>query len=227
MPDPSHEPTESWASNANAAKPRATRLQFGLRSLFLLVAAIAVWTTYFSNRHRMTTLEAEITAMRPLSHELVVNDADKIAVVKLEELWYDDNRWEVSLPDGKYRLCLATRGIDERGLAPVMKSEAIEAGRHSIYLEQQDDKARWLVTVGWDGRLLLSVQEPKEWNSGSGSTGGGQYSECTQLAADQPLILFRRRFSRPGRAGQVTTPSGPTEGILLWIEPIPVSADQQ
>ena len=227
MPDLSHEPTDSRASNAIAARPRPSRLQFGLRSLFLLVAAIAVWTTYFNNRHRMTALEADIAAMRPLTHELVVNDADKIAVVKLEELWYDDNRWEVSLPDGKYRLCLATRGIDEDGLAPVMKSEAIEAGRHAICLEQQNDNASWLITANWDGSRLLSVHEPKEWNPGSGSTGGGQYSQCTQLAADQPLILFRRRFSLPSGAGQVTTPSGPTEGILLWIEPIPVSPDQQ
>jgi hypothetical protein len=111
------------------------------------------------------------------------------------------------LPDGKYRLCLATRGIDESGLAPVIKSEAIEAGRHAICLEQQNDNAGWLITAGWDGRRLLSVHEPKEWNPGSGSTGGGEYSQCTQLAADQPLILYRRRFNLPGGAGQVATPS--------------------
>lgn len=226
MPGLSHEPTEARA-NSSAAKSRATRFQFGLRSLFLLVAATAVWTTYFSNRHRITALEAGITTMRPLAHELVVNDADKIAVVKLEELWYDDNRWEVSLPDVKHRLCLATREIDTEGLAPVMRSEAIEAGRHSIYLKQREDGAGWLVTAGWDGSRLLLVQEPKEWNPGSGSTGGGHHSQCTQSAVDEPLILFRRRFSLPSHTGQVTTPPGPTEGILLWIEPIPVSRNDQ
>jgi len=68
MPDLSHEPTDSRASNAIAARPRPSRLQFGLRSLFLSVAAIAVWTTYFNNRHRMTALEADVAAMRPLTN---------------------------------------------------------------------------------------------------------------------------------------------------------------
>jgi hypothetical protein len=194
-------------------------LQFGLRTLFLLMAAIAVWTTYFSNRHHIAVLEAGIKAMRPLAHELTVTDADKIAVVKLAELWYDENRWEINLPDGGYRLCLATREIDSDGLAPVVKSEPLEAGRHSLQLEQQEIKAGWRVTVAGDGKTLLAVEEPKPWYPGSGSTGGGLYSEISQAAADQPLVLFRRRFFIPDGAGQFKTPSDPAEGILLWLEP--------
>ena len=219
MSDSSHQPVAPKASDPIVTRPRPKGLQFGLRTLFMLMAAIAVWTTYFSNRHHIAVLEAGITAMRPLAHELIVNDADKIAVVKLAELWYDENRWEISLPDGVYRLCLATREIDTDGLAPVVKSEPLAAGRHSLQLEQQEVNAGWRVTVAGDGKTLLAVEEPKPWYPGSGSTGGGLHSESAQLTPDQSVVLFRRRFTRPDGAGQVKSPSGPTEGILLWIEP--------
>ncbi len=194
--------------------------QIGLRALFLLMAAIAVWVIYFNNRRNIAALEIRITAMRPLAHELIIDDVNKIAVVKLAEMWYDENRWEIHLPDGQYRICLATRGIDQQGLAPVVKSERLGAGKHLIELEQERESDGARVIVSWDRVELISIREPKEWDPGSGSAGGGAYSQSTQLAADQPVILFRRRFSLKGSTGQITAPDGPTEGVLLWIEPI-------
>jgi hypothetical protein len=140
--------------------------------------------------------------------------------VKLEEYWYDQSRWDTYLPDGQYRLCLATRGIDDSGLAPVVKSEPLKAGRHRLALEQRRNKDTWCVTVSWDETGLLAVEEPKEWDSGIGSSGGGRSAVSEQLAADKPAVLFHRRFLREVSKGQRTTPSGPTEGILLWIEKV-------
>jgi hypothetical protein len=187
------------------------------------MAAIAVWMAYFVNRRYNATLEVRIKAMVPLAHELSIEDAQKIAVVKLEEDWYDENRWEIYLPDGRYRLCLATHGIDDEGLVPAVKSTPIEAGRHLLALEQRRDNDVWRVTVLGDGQGLLAVEEPKDWDPGSGSSGGGQYSLSEQLSPDQPTVLFRRRFMRADGKGQRTTPSGPAEGVLLWIERTAVS----
>jgi hypothetical protein len=116
-------------------------------------------------------------------------------------------------------LCLATREIDNDGFAPVAKSARLEAGKHLIALEQQQGNPGWRIAVAWDGEDLLAVEEPKEWYPGFCSTGGGGFGQCTQLAADQPVVLFRRRFL--GRDGTgASASSGPTEGILLWIEPV-------
>src|SRR4051812_6583864 len=94
------------------------RWQFGLRSLILMTAALAAWLTVFVNRRFNETLESRIQVMRPLAHVLEIDDPSKVAIVRLEEYWYDDHRWEVYLPAGQYQVCLATREIDNNGLAP-------------------------------------------------------------------------------------------------------------
>jgi hypothetical protein len=214
-PQQSNEPGNSIPAGNQVGR---RRWQIGLRTVFLLVAAISVWMTYFINRRENASLEARIKTMVPLAHELVVDEPNQIAVVKLEEHWFDENRWEIYLPDGTYRLCLATRGINEDGLTPIMNSAPLAAGRHHLALEQQLDKDVWHITALGDEARLIALEETKDWSAGSGSIGGGQYSQSEQLAPDQPLILYRRRFMRPPGNGPMTSSVATTDGILLWIE---------
>ena len=134
----------------------------------------------------------------PLAHELIVDNPKQIAIVKLEEYWFDDNRWEIYLPDGRYRLCLATRGIDDDrfGFPVVVKTTSLTSGRHHLALEQKLDKDTWRITALWDEAKLLAVEEPKDWNIRFGWSGGARYSRSEQLSSEKPAILIRRRFTR-------------------------------
>ena len=219
MSEPSNPPHEPGAADPAVRRPGRKCWQVGLRTMFLITAAIAVWITFFINRRENAVLESRIAAMRPLARELVIDDAKKIAVVKLEEHWMDENRWEIYLPDGTYRLCMATRDIDEAGLAPAVKSAPVAAGRHRVELEQTLDNEVRRIAVAWDGTKRREAVEPKGWDPGRGSSGGGQYAVSTQLPADRPAVLFRRKFwALPDAKGRMLTPAGPSEGILLWIE---------
>jgi hypothetical protein len=182
------------------------------------MAAIAVWITYFINRQQIATLTSRIEVLRPRVQELFVDDPHKVAFVKREELWYDENRWAIYLPDGAHRLCLATRGIDSQGTASSVKSEFLTAGRHELALEQRREPDAWRVVILCDGKELVAVREPAEWNPDSGSEGGTTYSSSDQMPAGGPIFLFRRRFKRNDATGSSRTPSVPTEGILLWLE---------
>ncbi|WP_165075278.1 hypothetical protein [Paludisphaera rhizosphaerae] len=197
------------------------RWQVGLRTLILLTAAVAVWTSYSLERRRSADLTTRINALKPLARELEVDDLGMIAVVHRQELWYDDNRWEFYLPAGRrYRLCLATRGIERNATPSPKVSTPLEPGVHVVALNQVKDGEDWRVDVLCDGTVATSTAEPKDWYAGTGSSGGSRFSTSRQSAADKPVVLFHRRFMGPRDAkGQSTTPEGPTEGMVLWIEP--------
>jgi hypothetical protein len=91
------------------------RWQMGIRTLILSTALVAVWMSVHLDRGRIAALESRIAAMRPMARELIVDDPTRIAVVRKDELWYDDNRWEISLPEGEYRVGVATRDVDHLG----------------------------------------------------------------------------------------------------------------
>ncbi len=154
MPDIPHQPSEPGDSQPATKGPRRQRWQVGLRTLILLVAAIAVWTTYFLNRHQNAALEARIKTMLPLAHELIADDPKKVAVVKLEENWFDENRWDIFLPDGEYRLCLAMRGIESDGLATAQKARELRLADIKLHWSSGEIK-----TVG---RSRLSGTELSE-----------------------------------------------------------------
>ena len=217
MSDRSPPLDESRNSTVVVDRPGRTRWQVGLRTLFLLMAAIAVWLTYFVNRRHNAALERRINAMVPLAHELIVDDPNKVAAVKLEEHWFDDNRWEIYLPDGTYRLCLATRGIAPEGLAPIVRSAPIASGTHQLAVERHQDTEGSRVKALWDGKELMAEQETKDW-SASGSTSTVNFARSEQRPPNTPMVFLRLRFMHSDGKGRSTTPTGPTQGILLWIE---------
>jgi hypothetical protein len=220
LPDPSP------ATPAAPPTPRRGRWQIGVRTILLLTAAVAVWLTYALERRRIADLTPRIASLSPLARELVVHDPGKIAVVKREELWYDENRWDVHLPAGRqYRLCLATRGIAERGFPAPAASALLPPGRHVIAVDQVKHGDGWRVGAECDGTRLVSMTEPKEWDPGSGSTTSGNYPVSEQFAPERPVILFHRRFMGPrDERGRSSTPNGRTAGVMLWIEPVAADA---
>jgi hypothetical protein len=193
----------------------------------LFTAACAVWMTYLFNRRENASLAVRIVALSPLARELFVDDETKAAVVKLEELWSDDNRWDLFLPPGQYRLCLATRSIAGDGLAPVVASQPVGPGRHLIGVAIRKEKPGWRIEASCDGARPVTAEEPPEWNPGNGSATTGGFSESTTLAANGPIILYRCTFMREQPGGGASSTSEPTEGILLWIEPLVASTGRR
>src|SRR5690349_19745637 len=107
------------ASTPTPPQPAArNRWQFSLRTILLIMAAVGVWTAVLINRREIPLLTQRITSMRPLARELVVKDESKIAVVKCEETWYDENEWLIYLPSDNYQLSLATQQIDQHDKVP-------------------------------------------------------------------------------------------------------------
>jgi hypothetical protein len=219
MSEPSGQPVELTADPLPMARRKPRRPQVGLSTLVLLIAVCGVGMTVVVNRRQIRALESSLPAIQQLARALKIDDPGQIAVVKLDPLWMNDDRWDVYLPAGEYRICMATQGIDVKGLGVLKKSAPIKAGRHRLELEFHRDGDLWKFQVISAELELLSLEETKEWGASGQSSGGGDvYSTSTQLPTDEPLVLYRRRNGVRVSPMQVMTPRGPSEGILLWIE---------
>jgi hypothetical protein len=158
--------------------------------------------------------------MRQMARELIVEDEEQIAVVMLPQEWMDESRWDIHLPEGEYVIRLATRQIDKQGFAPVVEERPISAGQHRIELTVSEEGSGREITVTDDDRPLIEAEEGPDWNVGGGSEGGSEIGNCVHRSADEPLVLFRRRFRQRATGGASIPPKGPTEGLMLWIEPV-------
>lgn len=195
------------------ARVRRGRFQVGLRVLFWLTAAFAVGITVFINHRENQRLTAKIESLRSLARELVVDDPAQYAVVKLHDTWSDENRWDVHLPPGRYRVCFASRGVDVNGLPEAFRSAPIEAGRHRLGMDLETVKSGTRIRITRDGGPCLTIDETGDW-AGTGGWGSvGDFSTSQQLPASPSLVLLRRRNSH-----QYGVPTGPEPGLLLWIE---------
>ena len=63
MSEPSNQPPDPEAGVPAARRHGRKPWQVGLRTMFLLTAAIAVWITFFINRRENAVLESRIAAM--------------------------------------------------------------------------------------------------------------------------------------------------------------------
>jgi len=226
--EPTAEPTVEGGSAPFASLTRSSRRrwwQFGLRTTILVVAIAAVAMTVVNDRRRIPVLKDRIAALKPLARELSIDDPSQVAVVKLDELWYDENQWDVYLsPASAYRFCIATRAIDLDGMSPSSHATPLAGGRHLIAFERtQDDSKAWHLVVTFDGKPALKVDEPADWDWGVGWGDSGFPGVSRQLPLDRPVELFRRRFMVTTGDGSSTTPDGPCPGVLLWIEREPAA----
>jgi len=185
----------------------------------LMTAVIAVWLAFAKNYQDNAMLAEQIEVMRPFSHELIVEDPDQIAIVHNDVRWRDEYGWKVYLPRGTYRLCLATREIGKDGQSPIIASAPIEAGARDVVVKQsKTPDGLWLLSVCVDNDQVMEATEPKEWCTELGWHSGPDYRVSSQLPANETAVIVRRRFSEWERSW-VTTPDGPCNGYLLWIEP--------
>ncbi len=190
---------------------RPAQLQWNLRTLFLLTAAVAAWLTFFHYRAAVPQLKHQVQLMRQVAPELIVEDSQQIATLKLPQTWRNEHRWDIYLPNGQYVIRLATREIGEQGLAPAVGETSLRGGQHHIELRLSDDKERPRLTVLVDGRLAIDVNEKPDWTGLSGHRwdGGPTFSP------EEPVVLFRGEGrTKPG----TPVPVGATNGLLLWIE---------
>ena len=204
---------ETGRSKRESSLADPIRFRWDLRTLFLLTAAVAVWTGYFRCRQPLPGLRDDISRMEEMTAELVIVDPKEITVAWQPQPWLDRPRWDIYVPGDGFVMRLATREIAFTGLAPIVAQAPISPGRHRIELRYTKKNEQWEISLRIDDRSVLTPNEPGEWHQEFGDCMGhwgcfrhpynGRYAD-----------LYRLRFVHPG----TPTNAPPANGLLLWIE---------
>jgi hypothetical protein len=193
----------------------ATRrnFRFGLRSLLLLFAAIGSWLVYAKHRETYVALDKEVAVMKRLLGEVSVTDDTQFAIAAEPAIWNDERVWNVYLPEGTFRICLAFQAVNDTSF-PVHEHRArINSGHHRIVV-RRDQKGTVSVLIDGD-EVMTDVGEPKtiaapqerNWFRPVQSNRTMQHSTETNL-----------ELVREVSVGTSGTAEGSPAGLLIWIE---------
>lgn len=195
-------------------------LQVGLGQLLLATLCAGVWFAHWANQDAIALLEPRLANLQTLSPELLVADPNKIAIVQMPPPWFSSSRWSVYVPTDNTRICIATDDIDQSGFPAKHESALLPKGQYEIQIDEQIESGLHRFQVTLDGQPCLKI-EKIFLNSARGySTGSDTSSRSTHFDDHVPIVLLRRRYSAPilGSPGSSQSTSGPTEGLLLWLQ---------
>lgn len=223
-------------STMQTRRTRKRRIRWNLMTLLLMMPVVATWTQYFRLRHENGRLQREIQEMESRSRKLIVEQTDRLAVVKLPPSWVDEKKWEIVLPSEEsvtrggatYQLCLATREITLSGARLPIKTYTLPAGRHQIELilrhERVDGKqSEWSIAALLDDNPVIEINESADWNPGFGGwgIGGDRFDQPYQPnTIDESVYLFQEQFSVDQSSRQIGPSEATTTGLLLWVQPL-------
>lgn len=201
-------------------RPRLFRMQIGLRHLLLLTLCVGAWAAHWTNQTHIAKLKPRLATLQRLAPELIVSDPSRIAIAQLEPKWASDVRWDVYVPSSNYQLCLATRAVAESGYPDLNQNTPLPKGRYELQIQEVNQADGYRIRVTQNEVVLLDILEARTFAT-NGSTTSSRSGPCLQFDGSTEIELLRRRLMvpTPGSPGSSTAPTGPTEGVLLWIKP--------
>lgn len=213
----------SSADQQQRSKTKFRWPQIGLSTLLLLTACIAVWCGVWLARRQTEQITSRLAQTQALSRELTIRDRTLLTAIKQDEMFPDENEWQVFVPREKMQLKLVTTQIAMSSALPTEaeKSVEIQPGVHRIGLKIAEVNAGWSVTVHVDSEEVMRVIREPEWNPNKGASGTGVFGVQMHFKDGEPAVLLRRKFEVVPPAtsshwpGQLELGSN---GVLLWIE---------
>ena len=199
------------------------RWQIGLRTMILLVVAVALGLNIARERDTIPELRGRLQGLqssRP--SDLRIIDPAAIAAQKNDSPWTDEDSWQVYLPlGGRYRLCLATRvgSVDDQPSR--VESVEIEPGRHMVSVDRQRIGLGWRITATWNQKDRLQLDEPGNWLDRTGGWGWtNEIPDRLHVPLGRPVLLAYTRYftMKAPLAPVLPSPSVEVPGLKLWIE---------
>lgn len=163
----------TWPDERFFKKPRQ---QLSITTLFLLVAIIAAWLTYLRTTDELVTVRGQLAVLRPLTHELIVDDIQQVVAVRRLAALMGESIWDIHIPRGETKALV----LDGQAIAQ------IQAGKHSLELRAIGHPSGEEGTLYLDGRVVSF--SARGWLPSPQGKDGGLF-ELTACHKDERLVL--------------------------------------
>lgn len=214
------------------------RIRFSITTLLLLTALVAVLVSHFRISAELALTRSKLAAANDDLRQLNIDDDSLVHAVLLPTFGPRQWRWRVFLPAGRrWRLCSSFDQLPESGLPTLVRNhdhiflnsrnKPLAGGEPfvlgvAVHKNQTD---RWALTFQTlDRSTTFPIKQPPAWLEERSSVGwtsrvaGKRASESEP--ANGPLVLLRHRKAKELPGGAITVDMEPTDGLMVWIEPI-------
>ena len=195
-----------------------SRPRVSLLSLLLLTGMIASWLTTASLWSEIAPLRRELRQLRDESGTLSITDNRKPHAIELETEDPNHWKWRVWVPEGRrYEVCCVHGGVPLKGLPARNTLVWLDPGTHVIdyRLTREETRDAWSATV----EAANAIDATRvAWGEPAWYIVRGVGRSTTAFDADEPAVLCRYRASNDANPRTI---NGPTDGFMIWLEPVP------
>lgn len=191
---------------------------FSISRLLLLTAVIGCWLAYGVTRQRNASLKTRLQSLQKLSGELAVIDATQVVAIQSPPTWWQDQRWDVYLPESQtFKLRFYCGELESKKIPDPDDEISLPSGRHRIELVETKDDEQLAVVILVDGIERMQGSFPNSpFNSSTESQGVGRDQKTWNSESTQPFVLTRKRHVPNSRNNTPVASSAMT--VLLWID---------
>jgi len=211
-------------------KTSSSKVRISLATFMLMIGlATAVFLIWHLAIKRDRMQEA-VYDLQIQSRRLRVDDKSKIAVIYREQLRYNDQIFDLYIPEGpSFELCIKLEGVAiSADYSNPVSRRLLPIGKHVI--EVVDERQSPNVVVLIDGTQVIDIEKSKFANLATGISTVAIFDSCTSFAPEETVHLFERTYHYQldmAKSSQIATRLSKAEcdmlnakqlGVFVWIQ---------
>ena len=208
--------------------------RFSLWTVLVVFALVALLLALTTTRKQLAEANRQLATFRNEMRYLTIEDSNNIHAISMPAFESKQWRWRIDLPDDtRYQMRIAYDDIPHDGMAPKRVQDiyagALPSQEFIFTANISKDEDGWIMSWATesDASRMQTFDFPilatnKTWLDNMGLCSlelAGQRSTATGDPME-PFFLLRMRTQLPAGPNLLTADPNPTDGILIWIEPI-------